>query len=124
MPFSVEAILVDGGSEFKAEFEQACKDKGLILYELPAKRPQINGAVERCNAAWRYEFYAVFDLPTQVEQINPPSTASSTSTTTTGPTEHLADKLPQPISRHERKGTPSLICPEPGQALDRRGVLT
>lgn len=71
MPFKVEAIQVDGGSEFKAEFEQACKDYGLILYELPPKRPQLNGAVERCNGAWRYEFYAVFDLPTQVEQINP-----------------------------------------------------
>lgn len=71
MPFPVEAIQVDGGSEFKAGFEQACKDRGIILYELPPKRPQLNGAVERCNSAWRYEFYAVFDLPTQVEQINP-----------------------------------------------------
>ncbi|MFN8831454.1 MAG: integrase core domain-containing protein [Labrys sp. (in: a-proteobacteria)] len=42
-----------------------------MLYRLPPKRPQLNGAVERCNGAWRYEFYAIFDLPTQVEQINP-----------------------------------------------------
>jgi hypothetical protein len=33
MPFPVQALQVDGGSEFKAAFEQACKDKGLALYE-------------------------------------------------------------------------------------------
>lgn len=71
MPFAVEAIQVDGGPEFKAEFEQACRDKGIALYELPPKSPKLNAGVERCNGAWRYEFYAVFDLPTQVEQINP-----------------------------------------------------
>lgn len=71
MPFPVEAVQVDGGSEFKAEFEQACADKAIRLYELPPKRPQLNGAVERCNSAWRYEFYAVYDLPHRVERLNP-----------------------------------------------------
>lgn len=70
-PFPVRAIQVDGGSEFKAEFEDACQTKGLILYEPPPKRPQLNGAVERCNGAWRYEFHAVYDLPSTVEQLNP-----------------------------------------------------
>jgi putative transposase len=71
MPFPVQAIQVDGGSEFKAEFEDACHAKGLALYELPPKRPQLNGAVERCNGSWRYEFYAVYDLPRSVEALNP-----------------------------------------------------
>jgi putative transposase len=71
MPFPVQALQVDGGSEFKAALEQACKDKGLALYELPPKRPQLNGAVERCNGAWRYEFYETYDLPTSVEALNP-----------------------------------------------------
>ena len=71
MPFKVEAVQVDGGSEFKAEFEQACRDKAIRLYELPPKRPQLNGAVERCNGAWRYEFYAVYDLPSSVEALAP-----------------------------------------------------
>jgi hypothetical protein len=35
MPLPVEAIQVDGGSEFKAEFEQACQAKAIRLYELP-----------------------------------------------------------------------------------------
>lgn len=71
MPFPIEAIQVDGGSEFKAEFELACQHKGIRLYELPPKRPQINGAVERCNGAWRYEFYQTYDLPRSVEALNP-----------------------------------------------------
>ena len=70
MPFVIEGIQVDGGSEFKAEFEQACHAKGITLYELPPKRPQLNGAVERCNGAWRYEFYGVYDTPHQIEPLN------------------------------------------------------
>lgn len=71
MPFPVKAIQVDGGSEFMAEFEQACQAKGIRLYVLPPKCPQMNGAVERCNGAWRYEFYSVYDLPPTVEDLNP-----------------------------------------------------
>lgn len=71
MPFPVKAIQVDGGSEFMAEFEQACAHKKINLYVLPPKSPKMNGAVERCNGAWRYEFYAVYELPRNVEAINP-----------------------------------------------------
>lgn len=69
MPFTVKAIQVDGGSEFMAEFETACADKGLALFVLPPKSPELNGAVERCNGAWRYEFYACRDLPLTIPEI-------------------------------------------------------
>ncbi len=71
MPFPVKAIQVDGGSEFMAEFETACEAKGVALYVLPPRRPQLNGAVERCNGAWRYEFYETYDLPSGVNELNP-----------------------------------------------------
>jgi transposase InsO family protein len=71
MPFTVTGIQVDGGSEFRADFERACEQKGLNLYVLPPKRPQLNGAVERCNGAWRYEFYAAYDLPHRLEKLQP-----------------------------------------------------
>jgi len=71
MPFPVRAIQVDGGSEFMAEFELACQSKGIALYVLPPRRPQMNGAVERCNGAWRYEFYETYDLPSGVDELNP-----------------------------------------------------
>ncbi len=67
MPFPVKAIQVDGG----AEFETACLAKGVALYVLPPRSPQMNGAVERCNGAWRYEFYETYDLPTGVDDLNP-----------------------------------------------------
>jgi putative transposase len=71
MPFPVQAIQVDGGSEFMAAFEEACEKKGIRLFVLPPKGPQMNGAVERCNGAWRYEFYGTYDLPSSVEALNP-----------------------------------------------------
>ena len=71
LPFPVTGIQVDGGSEFKAAFEQACADKGLELFVLPPKRPQLNGAVERNQGAWRYEFYACFDLPHRIDKLQP-----------------------------------------------------
>lgn len=70
-PFPVAGIQVDGGSEFKAEFEQACQDRQLPLYVLPPKRPQLNGAVERAQGSWRYEFYQCYDLPHRLEQLQP-----------------------------------------------------
>jgi transposase InsO family protein len=71
MPFKVDAIQVDGGSEFMAAFEEACETRGIKLYVLPPKCPQMNGAVERCNSAWRYEFYETYELPSSVEALNP-----------------------------------------------------
>jgi putative transposase len=69
MPWPIKAIQIDGGSEFMAEFETACADKQIPLYVLPPRSPKLNGAVERCNGAWRYEFYAVVDLPTDIHKI-------------------------------------------------------
>jgi putative transposase len=69
-PFKIKGIQVDGGSEFMAEFEQACKDKGLTLFVLPPKRPDLNGAVERAQGSWRYEFYACHDLPHRLDRLN------------------------------------------------------
>ena len=97
MPFPVKAIQVDGGSEFMAELEVACRTKGIALYVLPPRSPQMNGPVERCNGAWRYGFYETYDLPSGVNQLNPSSTAISTSTTIIDPTEPLP-KNPSPIS--------------------------
>ncbi len=68
MPFPVKAIQVDGGSEFMAEFEAACQAKGVALYVLPPRSPQMNGAVKRCNGAWRDQFYETYELPEGVER--------------------------------------------------------
>ena len=71
MPFKIQGIQIDGGSEFMAEFETECQARDLKLFVLPPRMPQLNGGVERCNGAWRYEFYACTDLPGNVEALNP-----------------------------------------------------
>jgi hypothetical protein len=44
MPFPIRALPVDGGSEFAAEFEAACQQRGLRWFALPPRSPELNGA--------------------------------------------------------------------------------
>src|SRR3990172_8407956 len=39
MPFPEKAVQVDGGSEFMAQFEEACRQRGIRLFVLPPPRP-------------------------------------------------------------------------------------
>ncbi len=59
-PFLLKAIQVDGGSEFQAEFEQACQAKGIQLFVLPPHSPKLNGYVERAHRTHYEEFYQVY----------------------------------------------------------------
>jgi len=52
VPVPVQAIRVDGGSEFIAEFELACRQKEIPLYVLPPLTTKLNGRVERLNASF------------------------------------------------------------------------
>jgi len=69
MPFPVRAIQVDGGSEFRAEFEAACQAKGLLLFVLPPRSPKLNGRVERGQRTHKEEFYEVCDPPDTTSQL-------------------------------------------------------
>ena len=70
-PNPVRAIQVDGGSEFKADFEVLCQERGLPLYVLPPRSPKLNGCVERANRTHREEFYEVYDLEWTVTGLRP-----------------------------------------------------
>ena len=48
-PFPVRAVQIDGGSEFKAEFEAACQAKDIALRVLPPRSPELNSRVEPCR---------------------------------------------------------------------------
>ena len=52
IPFPIQAIQVDGGSGFKADFETECRNRNIDLFELPPRSPELNGHVERNNGAW------------------------------------------------------------------------
>jgi putative transposase len=70
MPFPIRAVQVDGGSEFAAEFEQACQQRGLHLFVLPPRSPKLNGAVERANRTHTEEFYQVTPCSLEMNKLN------------------------------------------------------
>jgi len=61
MPFPIQAVQVDGGSEFQAAFEAACHQRGLRLFVLPPRSPKLNGHVERANRTHTEEFHECYD---------------------------------------------------------------
>jgi putative transposase len=70
MPFPIRALQVDGGSEFAADFEQACQQRGLHLFVLPPRSPKLNGSVERANRTHSEEFYQVTPYSLELKTLN------------------------------------------------------
>lgn len=70
MPFKVKAIQVDGGSEFYADFETACKKRDIKLFVLPPKSPKLNGCVERANRTHTEEFYEINEYSLTIPELN------------------------------------------------------
>jgi putative transposase len=69
-PFPIQAIQIDGGSEFKDQFEEACRRLEIRLFLNPPRCPELNGGVERTNRTSREEFYEVEDLALTMEDLN------------------------------------------------------
>lgn len=69
-PFKIKAIQIDGGSEFKKHFEEECKKREILLFELPPSSPKLNGHVERANRTHREEFYEVEEVELSLEEHN------------------------------------------------------
>jgi transposase InsO family protein len=69
-PFPIRAIQVDGGSEFMAQFETACQERGIQLFVLPPRSPKLNGHVERAQRTHREEFYRFAELPHSLQKVN------------------------------------------------------
>ena len=70
LPVPLRSIQVDGGSEFMAEFEDACEKLGIELHVLPPRRPQWNGRVERANRTARIEFWNFLDCELTVSAVS------------------------------------------------------
>ena len=66
----MQAIQVDGGSEFQAQFEQECQRRQIRLFVLPPRSPKLNGSVERAQRTHTEEFYEVWDLDWTVPALN------------------------------------------------------
>jgi putative transposase len=71
LPFAIKALQVDGGSEFRAEFEVYCQQEGIKLFLLPPRSPKLNAQVERVQRTDREEFYACTDVDPRLETLQP-----------------------------------------------------
>jgi len=70
LPFPLRALQVDGGSEFAAVFEEACRQRHLHLFVLPPCSPKLNGQVERANRTHMEEFYEVTPCSLPIADLN------------------------------------------------------
>ena len=95
MPGPVRAIQVDGGSEFKAEFEEACRGKGLRLFVLPPRSPKLNGCVERAQRTHKEEFYQMLDPPDSLQELRRLLLAQELCYNTVRPHQALGQLTPQ-----------------------------
>ena len=123
MPFPIEAIQVDGGSGFKADFETERQRRSIALFELPPRSPRLNGPVERNNGAGRYESCAIWDLPNDdLDDINQWLDACAEQFNTFRPYQALGGQTPAKyLANRTAKKTSRLMCPEPGQDVDNAG---
>lgn len=69
-PFKINALQIDGGSEWKKDFEEECQRRGILLFVLPPRSPKLNGHVERANRTHREEFYEVEEISLPLHEHN------------------------------------------------------
>lgn len=69
MPFPIRAVQVDGGAEFAADFELECQHRGIRLFILPPRSPELNGYVERAHRTHTEECYEVTDSSFELEEL-------------------------------------------------------
>ena len=101
MPFPIKAIQVDGGSEFQAQFEEACSVRGFKLFVLPPRSPKLNGCVERANRTHTEEFYELYAGAWSLAAIRPELLAWETIYNTVRPHQSLGYLTPEQwLARH------------------------
>ena len=94
MPFGIRALSVDNGSEFMAEFDATCAERGIALLTLPPRSPKLNGAVERANRTHTEEFYEVTDAEATLAELRPALLAWETTYNTIRPHQALGYLTP------------------------------
>ncbi len=68
LPDPLQSIRVDGGSEFRAGFEDAGEALGIPRFVRPPKSPRLNGVVERPNDRSRVEFWSQYGRELKVRE--------------------------------------------------------
>lgn len=108
MPFPIRAVQVDGGSEFAAEFEQACQARRLPLFVLPPRSPKLNGHVERAHRTHNEEFYEVTPQRWNLLEVNRQLLAWERTYNTIRPHQALGYATPLEFLQRHHKSKPKI----------------
>ena len=101
MPFPIHAIQVDGGSEFKADFERECQKRGIDLFELPRDPPNSTAMSNATTAPGDTSSTQHGTCPTTTSKTSTNgSTPSPTSSTPSVHTTHSTDVPPPSTFSH------------------------
>jgi putative transposase len=109
-PFPIRAIQIDGGSEFKKDFEEACRRRGLRLFVIPPHSPKLQGYVERSNRTHREEFYEVQDVELLLEGHNRQLEAWNKTYNFIRPHQALGYLTPNEFYQNWLKEHPKFMC--------------
>ncbi|MYB34529.1 MAG: transposase family protein [Gammaproteobacteria bacterium] len=83
LPYPLRSIQVDGGSEFRAGFEEACQALGIPLSVLSPRSPRLNGVMERASDSARIEFRSQYTSTPASSMSARPARHSPTAGTST-----------------------------------------
>ena len=114
-PYKPRELQVDGGSEFRASFENACEVNNIKLFVLPPRSPKLNGGVERYNQTLQDEFFLLRynELPTDTELLNKELNKWQKYYNEERPHRSLLNEQGLPISPVQFLKQTSLKCIEP-----------
>jgi len=110
LPFPLRALQVDGGSEFAALFEAACRQRGVRLFVLPPRSPKLNGQVERANRTHTEEFYEITPCSLSITELNRELLAWERTYNTVRPHQALGYLSPQEFLAQSSSPRKELEC--------------
>ena len=70
LPFQVEQVQTDNGSEFQSKFHWHVLDRGIRHVYIKPRTPRLNGKVERSHRIDNEEFYRMLDHGVIIDDAN------------------------------------------------------
>ena len=110
MPFPIRAIQVDGGAEFKAQFEEECQRRGIRLFILPPRSPELNGYVERAHRTHTEEFYEVTESSFELADLRAELMHWEVTYNTIRPHQGLSYLTPLEFIKNVKKSRKEVMC--------------